>query len=134
MHERAGVFLPKSHLLAKRSSITMGELRDEAFVVLDKKEFPRVYKYFMTMCKNAGFKPNVVASYPNAEVLLLIVQAGTGIAVLSPIVPVQGAKDVVCVPIKEGYDVTLDIIWRKDSMNAAMPIFVEAIQNLYAKH
>ena len=79
----------------------------------------------LRVCREAGFTPNIVASYPNVETVVMMVQAGAGVALLSPFAPLEGLSGVVCVPLTASPAVSLDLLWRKDNANPAMPLLVE---------
>lgn len=66
----------------------------------------------------------VAAVYPNVETVVMMVQAGAGVSLLSPFAPLQGLTGVVCIPLTEAPAISLDLLWRSDSPNEASRLFV----------
>lgn len=60
--QRSGLYaiVHKSNPLYHRDSLTMGELREQDFIMWDKRELPLLYADHIRACQEAGFSPNVV--------------------------------------------------------------------------
>lgn len=117
--------LPAGHRLAGVGVLRVEQLRDEPFVFLTKDESVIPHDHALRLCREAGFTPNIVASYPNVETVVMMVRAGAGVALLSPFAPLNGLSGVVCVPLSVSPEVSLDLLWRKDNSNPAIRPLVE---------
>lgn len=120
--------LPAGHPLAGTNPIRVEQLREEPFVFLTKDESVIPHDHALRLCREAGFTPHIVASYPNVETVVMMVRAGAGVALLSPFAPLGGLSGVVCVPLVTSPEVSLDLLWRKDNVNPAIPLLVSCAQ------
>lgn len=123
--DHVAAVLPEGHPLAGKGPIKVEQLKDEPFVFLTKEESAIPHDHALRMCRDAGFTPNIVASYPNAETVVMMVRAGAGAALLSPFAPLGGLSGVVCVPLTAAPAVSLDLLWRKDNTNPAVKLLVD---------
>ncbi len=123
--DHVAAILPSNHALADEKIIRVEQLRDEPFVFLTKEESIIPHDHALLLCREAGFTPNIVASYPNVETVVMMVRAGAGAALLSPFAPLGGLSGVSCVPLEVSPAVSLDLLWRKDNDNPAIPLLVE---------
>lgn len=122
---RVTALLPTGHPCAGRGRICLSELKDDPFLFLTPDESAIPYQHSIQQCRAAGFEPKITACYSNVETLLMMVRAGAGVALLSPLAPLSGLSDLVCVPFDQAREVTLDLIWRKQNPNPALPAFLE---------
>ena len=122
---RVAAVLPAGHPLAGPSPIGVEQLKEEPFVFLTKDESVIPHDHALRLCRDAGFTPNIVASYPNVETVVMMVRAGAGVALLSPFAPLGVLSGVVCVPLTTSPEVSLDLLWRKDSANPAIKWLVD---------
>lgn len=127
--DRVAAVLPAGHPLAGEPRISLSQLKDDSFLFLEKAESPIPHDHALRMCREAGFTPHIAAVYPNVETVVMMVQGGAGVSLLSSFAPLQGLSGVVCVPLTEAPSISLDLIWRKDSPNGAIPLFTAFLQN-----
>lgn len=123
--DHVAAVLPEGHPLAGKGPLRVEQLKDEPFVFLTKEESVIPHDHALRMCREAGFTPNIVASYPNVETVVMMVRAGAGVALLSPFAPLGGLSGVVCVPLTAAPAVSLDLLWRKDNTNPAVELLVD---------
>lgn len=123
--DHVAAVLPAGHPLAGAGSLRLEQLKDEPFVFLTKEESVIPHDHALRMCREAGFTPNIVASYQNVETVVMMVRAGAGVALLSPFAPLGGLSGVECVPLTAAPEITLDLLWRKDNPNPAVGLLVD---------
>jgi LysR family transcriptional regulator, transcription activator of glutamate synthase operon len=78
--EDFSALVPATHPLAKNSSIALGDLRNDNFVL-----FPEGYileQISVEACKRAGFVPNIIAVGEDMDAIKGLVAAGIGISIL----------------------------------------------------
>ena len=73
------VMLPKAHPLARKRSISLRELENEPFILMDT---PAGREYFLTILKDAGISPQIVHRSPSFEVVRGLVGQGLGFSLL----------------------------------------------------
>lgn len=128
------VIAPEGHRFAKLPGVRMEMLRDEKFITVakDEREFPYdPYGSFLTQCKRAGFSPRIEASLPNVEAVLMTVQAGAGIALLSSIAPTHHLPGLCLVPVEDLPPVYLDLVWSRTAENVNIGLFRGVVRDYF---
>lgn len=74
------LLVSKNHPLSKKKYISLSELQNENFILLDEQS--GVYQTCIDSCKNAGFTPNVLYSNSRIETIIGLVGAEVGISLL----------------------------------------------------
>ena len=78
---RLGVVVSRKHRLAGRSSISLSELKDDAF--LCNNTSAELTDSVYELCRRAGFSPNVIFEGESASLIGLAVSNGIGVAFVS---------------------------------------------------
>jgi DNA-binding transcriptional LysR family regulator len=73
------VLLPKAHRLARKKCISLRDLEDQPFILMDT---PAGREYFLRMFKDAGISPQIAHRSPSFEVIRGMVGQGLGYSVL----------------------------------------------------
>ena len=71
----------QSHALADRQTIDLVQLKDEKFVIFNRDEALGLFDETITLCKQAGFSPNIISQPKHMQTLVTEVAAGLGVAV-----------------------------------------------------
>jgi len=74
--------IPKSHPLAKRASISVTDLRDQALIAYPRDSGVGLYWRIIDLCVKAGFQPHIVREARDASVMMGLVSAGIGISIV----------------------------------------------------
>ncbi|WP_174732253.1 LysR family transcriptional regulator [Mesobacillus harenae] len=78
--ESISALLPSTHPLASRKSVSLGELREDDFVL-----FPRGYvlrEMAIDACKQSGFSPKITSEGEDMDAIKGLVSAGIGVSLL----------------------------------------------------
>jgi len=124
---RLAVVLPATHPLAKKTIVKMEELRNEKFIFLTRDSSRIPHDDAVNLCRSAGFEPKIIAEYPLVETVMLMVNVGEGIALLSRFAPTQGLDNIRFVDIENAPYVYLKIMWSENNKNPAVKPFVDTI-------
>jgi DNA-binding transcriptional LysR family regulator len=131
LREAITLAVPANHPFAKRSSVSIRELQDEAFITLKRGQGFRDMTF--DLCKDAGFVPHIAFESSNIETVQSLVAAEMGIA----FVPEMTARAKwshyvpVYVPIEENPSRTVVIGYRKDRyLSKAAAAFIETIKKV----
>ncbi len=81
--ERFGVVLPGDHLFAARTSIDIAELADQDFITTPVRAGSALQELALQACVDAGFRPRVVQEITDPYMILMLVAAGVGIALMA---------------------------------------------------
>jgi DNA-binding transcriptional LysR family regulator len=110
------------HPLARRASVPLEVLRDEPVVTLLPAS--RLRGVLEAACREAGFAPRVVAETSDLTVMVDLVAAGVGVA-LMPRSGRDRASGVVAVPVRRpGIERRIVLVWRPDAAPPAARMLV----------
>jgi DNA-binding transcriptional LysR family regulator len=76
------VAMPADHPRAPARSLSLTDLRDEAFVMYPRDAGTGIYWQVLQLCTTAGFRPRVVREVLESSTIIGLVAAGVGIAVV----------------------------------------------------
>lgn len=120
--------VPARHPLAKRRSVRLADLRDEAFVWIPRDLSPAYYDLVFRNCAAAGFRPNIVQEGGTDSAIMSLVAAGAGLSFCLESSRHHRPAGVALVPIRDlKAHVQLAAVWRTDRDNPALPLFVEML-------
>jgi len=74
--------IPKDHDLAKADSVRIADLHDQPIITYPRDAGIGLYWPFLQLCAKAGFQPNVVKEAQESSLIVGLVAAGVGIAVV----------------------------------------------------
>ncbi len=69
--------------IAETDALTLPMLAEANFIVLSREEAPQSYQALRDACRRSGFEPRIVRETDSIETLLLYVETGAGVALLS---------------------------------------------------
>ena len=114
---------PLDHPLAKRESVKMIELKNEGFIGFSINSAPhgdidRLQSMYdvASMCRGAGFEPNIVmAAFPGSEVARLVAQGGGISLLIKNAIRRRIGLQVAYVDLDPVISFPIKIYYRKDS-------------------
>ena len=74
--------IPKGHPLAKKSAIAVADLQDQPLIAYPRDAGVGLYWRIIDLCVKAGFQPRIVREARDASVMIGLVSAGIGIAIV----------------------------------------------------
>ena len=74
--------VPRAHALARQASIRIDRLRDEALITYPRDAGIGLYWPVLRLCAKAGFRPRIVREAREPSVMIGLVSAGVGIAIV----------------------------------------------------
>lgn len=81
--ERLGVVLPVEHRLAPAEPVALADLADDSFVTTPLSAGSALQELSQRACLEAGFRPNVVQEVTDPYMILMLVAAGVGVALMT---------------------------------------------------
>lgn len=124
------VVLPVSHPLARLETISLTDLSKEPWVWLPRHIYPRLYDEVIALCQQAGFHPRIEHIVPQAQAIVSLVAAHTGISVVTQwteqCLPQQGVvyrelSDVI-------YQAELQVLWRVQEASPFVDTFLQVVR------
>lgn len=129
--EPISVVMHCEHPLSNKERISIGELAQERFIVVNREESPQGLNKTLLMCANYGFFPNIVAEPRLIPTVLLLVAAGIGIAILPRSLRHHSISSLRFVDIEgQNNEDELVVAWKKANMNPSIPLFLEELKAL----
>ena len=80
--EPFAIVLPKVHPLASEKALSVRKLAHEPFIAYGRKWAPSFYDHWTTICRKAGFSPNIVQEVAEMDTALVLVAASIGVAII----------------------------------------------------
>src|SRR5688500_417378 len=125
--ERLVVAVPQSHRLAGDEPVRLAELRDEDFVVYGVPDSV-VDGAVTRACLTAGFLPRRVHEAPQTSIVLTLVAAGLGVAVLPESALALRVEGVRLVPLADDVCIDLALAWRREDPSPALARLLRALE------
>jgi DNA-binding transcriptional LysR family regulator len=125
--ERLVLAVAGSHRLAGDEPVALAELAEEDFVVYGTPDSV-VATVVAQACLAAGFLPRRAHEVTETSVMLTLVAAGLGLALLPESVVALHVDGVRFVPVADDVRVDLALAWRSDDPSPALGRLIEALE------
>lgn len=127
LRERNGILLPAGHALAKKTTLTLRDLKEVPFVLFPRANNPGFYDRIIAACSQAGVTPKIAEEvWPRTNGIGLV-RAGIGITFITPSEARHLPKDVAFRPLSgtRAPESHLVLGWRKTpEPDAALAAFL----------
>jgi DNA-binding transcriptional LysR family regulator len=123
--------VPADHRLAAEPVVSMTDLRSETFVAYASRD-SAVNDAVLRSCKRAGFVPHREHVAPGTAVLLALVAAGFGVAVLPASVRALPLQGLVFRDLADGGSIELALAWRRGGDNPVVDAVVSVLSSAFA--
>ena len=124
------IVLHREHPLASEATINLSSLVHESFVAIDSHEYHGAFERMVDFCiTNGGFTPKIISQHRHPETVLLMIEAGVGVALLPHyFFNAYVNPNLKFIELSGGGDLVHSIIaWRKDHNNPSVPLFLKEI-------
>ncbi|HEY3423860.1 MAG TPA: LysR family transcriptional regulator [Negativicutes bacterium] len=118
--------------LASQTSIDLSALANEHFVCLNRQGAPGLFDLAVQLCTNRGFSPRIVNQAQHVETVLIMVDAGIGVAIMPRSYQTFAKPSTHFIDI-EGDDTLIDLVvaWNKENSNLSLPLFLETLNRFF---
>jgi DNA-binding transcriptional LysR family regulator len=117
--------LPEDHPLARRRSLRMSALSAQPFVLFPRHLAPAFHDDLITMCRRAGFSPEVRGEAAEYQTILSLVAAGIGISIVPASIRTLARAGVAFVPLVAGATkATVVLATRADDRSSILDQFI----------
>ena len=114
--------LPKNHPLAKKKSISLSDLTDEPYILLEEGRYSEPMAAFET----AGIIPNIQYTIHDDYAIMMMVEEGLGMSILAELILRRTKYDIVCLPLNPPITRTLAVGYKDwGSLPIASKYFIE---------
>ena len=121
--------LPAGHRLARRRAVLLADLRDEPFVLFSRNASPDYHERILSICADAGFRPEVRHEVRHWLSVVSLVSQGLGVALVPDAMRHAALRGAVFRPLEE--DVARSDaygVWRDGPGNVLIQGFLQAMQ------
>ena len=127
-HDPIYAVLPRSHRLAG-AEVEMAALAEERFVMCERETSPALFDKVMQLCAEAGFSPAIANTSAVWSSIVMLVQAGEGIALLPMNLQHLRAGDLAFCPLKaQDASVELVMAWSAARDSAVLESFRKMVR------
>jgi len=125
------VALPRDHPQAEQSTVDLGDLKDETFIVCPRHHKCGLYDHLISVCRQSGFSPRLTQETHEVQSILGFVAAGLGVALLPASVSHLQRPQVVYRTLQPATEkLELAIAWRREKPPPMMPVFIEIVREI----
>ena len=111
--DRLCAVLYKKHPLYGREKIQLKELCNDSFIFPEKGSGS--YEVFYKGYEKAGFKPNIIFEFPQANTIMSFVNEGVGITITFPTVYNEAKCDgIKMIPLEEEFHSMISLFYKKN--------------------
>ena len=127
---RTLLFIPASHPLADAdpNSLSLKDFESDAFITYSDFEERGGAVSAERFFEKVGFKPSTVIKAPNVDTMLLMLEAGLGVALLNESSILCGNTWLKTIPLPELEHIQESIVWSRSSAKACNGVFLDFIQ------
>ncbi|HTW60138.1 MAG TPA: LysR family transcriptional regulator [Terriglobales bacterium] len=120
--------LPSNHRLARETSISPIDLKEESFVFFARSAGNLAYDRTVACCEAAGFRPNIVQHCPQWPTALQLVAAGLGVSLAPACVAGLKMPGVVYRKLRSRHWTSIDIGMKAGQKNPAAEEFLRIVR------
>ena len=121
----------EDHPLSNRYSVSLSELKNENFIMHGHDNNSNEYTNAIAWCKRNGFYPKIIGEYDYVETVLMLVQSGMGISLLSDAAPISNMKGLVNIPLENSPVLYGGIFWNPHRNEKAIHLFMESFLSYF---
>jgi DNA-binding transcriptional LysR family regulator len=123
--------LPSGHRLGGHKRLGLAMLAKERFVFQARSRGPGSHDNILSICRKAGFGPQIVQEGSYTDVLSLVA-AGAGVAIVPTSLRAIRRAGTLFRPLRERPMTQLDMVWRNDAELPVLREFLEQVRRLGA--
>lgn len=127
MESSLSVAVHRNHGLAQTTRVRLSSLKEEEFVMFDRRFSPLYFDTLIAACKSNGFTPRILHEVRSVTSQIAFVGCGQGVALVPTSMKRMASQNVVFCPLKEKIKVTTAAVaWNSKRANpmveAALPL------------
>lgn len=128
------IAVPRGHAIWRRTRAPLRLLARDPFIMFPSEIAPGLHAQVLTLCREAGFVPNVVQVSRELYTTVSLVEAGIGVTVVPASIEKMGWKGVSYVRIAGGDTRTrIGMAWRQGAPRPLIAVFAELVRQMKDK-
>lgn len=125
---RSKLMVPREHPLFDEESVSMRQLAGERFVFFSPEDMPMVFAKHISMCREAGFSPEIVGYGCKAGDVIEQLHQHGALCIANCAFDYVESEELRLVPIQENYTSSLVMAIRDRDVNAEMLCLFEELE------
>lgn len=127
---------PKDHLATRHIALDYEMLANEPFVFMDPSRAVTMHQQILEICKQMGFTPRIVSTYPLYEDILFAVESGIGISILPYRSKEYMNNSNLTYTLLDSTNISiaLALAWHKNTDNPAVELFLDVFREYMLEH
>jgi DNA-binding transcriptional LysR family regulator len=128
------VAVRNDHRLRGRQSVPLSSFADDPFILPAREAVPVYHDIVVKACRESGFVPNAPYEADQLLMVLSMVAAGSGVALVPAFARTMKAPRVVLVPLRAPVpSVEMAVAWRREETSATLAEFVKIARHTFAR-
>jgi len=123
--EQLVAILPEGHRLCSRTAISIGELREESFIISPYAASPCIYNTIVGHCRRSGFTPRIRMETKFQQTIVSLVGQRLGVALVHNSMRSTHADNVKFMPLMNAPYVDVAMVWNPHTLNPCVERFVD---------
>lgn len=133
--EEIQLVVPRHHPLATRDSVSLKELREEAFVFCPRSVSPPFHDKLLDACRKHHFEPRIIQEAHTDHAIISLVAAGAGLTFCIASARSSKPRDVEFLRVRDlGLVFQLSLIWSAKNHSPALANFLHTARGEHAAH
>lgn len=134
LREPLMVVLPEEHPLAARDKVPLKTLANEPFILIPRHREPGLHDQYISLCRRAGFSPQVVQEAHRIQTIVGLVASGMGLSFAPASTKNLQRPGVVYRPLKESSpEVEMAIARRREDPSPVLQAFLETVDEIVSQ-
>jgi DNA-binding transcriptional LysR family regulator len=130
-HETCIAVVPKLHPFTQRDFISLSDLSNEQFILVEREIWPSWYDDIVSRCHSAGFSPIIRQSVKEIQTVIGLVASGLGISIVPKSTSNFHVRDVKYINIEQDAPhIEMSLAWRTDENSILVKQFLETARQL----
>jgi DNA-binding transcriptional LysR family regulator len=126
--------LPARHRLAKKESVALSALAEDPFVLPPRQAVPVYHDLVLRACREAGFIPNAPHEADHVLLMLGMVAAGTGVALVPASARQVEQADVAYATLRPAHALLETVVtWRRNDTSLFVEEFLQIARQLMVR-
>jgi DNA-binding transcriptional LysR family regulator len=117
--------LPKTHPLAGRAKLDLGELRHDRWIMFPRSNDPPVYDRMIGLCAQRGYAPEIAFEMGHMLTRLGLVASGFGVHLVHRAWALMPFPGVAYVPVEPTTNIVVSCLWRRDNDSEILADLIE---------
>ncbi|KAA1173980.1 LysR family transcriptional regulator [Marinobacter salinexigens] len=117
--------LPASHRLSSQTSVSAGDLAQDAFITFPKTTAPALHEAVTNCCESYGFKPAIKVETQLQQTIVNLVANGLGVALVPDSMRKLRLEGAAFLSLKDSPVIEQGLYWNEHNPNPCVQRFIE---------